>query len=250
MDTTTQMETLNVKVKKGHVLGNQQPSPLMFGGRFNDQGLTRTHQAVGKRKASERMKIWSDLCGNVQQGCSCRNYLVLCNNTKKEHNTMIKLELQERFHEKWELNEETGCWIWKASLAGRGYGQIKIPGQRKQIYAHQLSYLIHYGSIPQGMMVCHTCDNTKCVKPSHLFLGTQKDNMQDMKNKGRHLNGSKNAKAKLTEAQVRAIHTLNKKGSSQGKLAKIFGVSQGQVFRILHGHRWNHIFREFHSDKD
>ena len=248
MNATTQIEILNVNAKKFHVLGNQQPSPGNRG-RFNDQGLSRTYQAVGKREASERVKIWSDLCGNVQQGCTKGIYMVLLSNTIKGGNTMINLELIERFHEKWELDKESGCWVWTASTAGKGYGQIKIPGQRRNIYAHQLSYIIHYGEIPSGMMVCHTCDNPRCVKPSHLFLGTAKDNLQDMKLKGRHLNGAKNAKSKLTDEQVRAIHMLSREGLSQGKLGKTFGVSQGQIFRILKGYRWNHIYQEFNPDK-
>ena len=162
----------------------------------------------------------------------------------------ITLEIVERFHEKWELYKETGCWIWKASVAGRGYGQIKIPGTRHQIYAHRLSYLIHYGELPSDMEVCHTCDNPLCVKPSHLFLGTRKDNAIDMKKKDRHLNGSLNAKAKLTEEQVRQIHLLSSQGLSQGKLGKTFHVAQGTIFKILHGERWEHIYREFHPDKE
>lgn len=155
----------------------------------------------------------------------------------------ITLELIERFHEKWQLNGQ-GCWIWTASTAGKGYGQIKKPGSREQIYAHRLSYLIHYGEIPDGLFVCHTCDNPKCVKPSHLFLGDSKQNMQDMQTKGRHLCGEKNAMNKLTEEMVLQIHLLAKEGLSQMKIAKSFHISQGTVFKILHGERWAHVFKK------
>ena len=101
-------------------------------------------------------------------------------------NMHISIELIQRFHEKWELDISTGCWNWIAATAGRGYGQLKIPGTRKQIYAHRLSYLIHYGKLDDAMFVCHACDNPSCVKPGHLFLGTSKDNLQDMKLKDRH----------------------------------------------------------------
>ena len=82
----------------------------------------------------------------------------------------VSIELAERFHEKWQLNGVTGCWEWTGAVAGRGYGFIKRPGERKQIYAHRLSYLIHYGELPDGLMVCLTFDNPWCVKHSHLFL--------------------------------------------------------------------------------
>lgn len=161
----------------------------------------------------------------------------------------ITLELIERFHEKWMLNEESGCWEWQAATMGRGYGFIKIPGTRKQINAHRLSYLIHYSSIPDDKIVCHSCDNPKCVKPSHLFLGTQSENLTDMKSKGRHLNGEKNTESKLTEGMVRQIHNLAKQGVSQSKIGRSYGVGQGTVWKILHGQRWKHVFDEIHGSE-
>lgn len=233
-------------------MDNQQPSRLM-GGRFNDQSVSSYLASYwqGKRRAFQKngMKIWSKLNRNIQQvltSLGFKWYYFLKNNTGG-FIMKISLELVERFHEKWQLNSTNGCWEWIAALAGRGYGQIKEPGTRRQIYAHRLSYLIHYGSIPDGLHVLHVCDNPKCVKPSHLFLGTCKDNLQDMKNKDRHLKGERNTMAKLTDEKVRQIHTLNKSGLSQGKIAKIYRVSQGQIWRILHGIRWNHIFCEVNA---
>jgi hypothetical protein len=135
--------------------------------------------------------------------------------------------------------------VWNASVAGKGYGQMKIPGTRKQIYAHRLSYLIHYGSFDDELFVCHTCDNPLCVKPSHLFLGTSKDNLQDMKAKDRHLHGSRNKKAKLDEDKVRHIHRMSAEGVSQGELSRMFNVAQSTVWKILHGLRYENIYREF-----
>ncbi len=76
-----------------------------------------------------------------------------------------------------------GCWIWTGSLTSRGYGYFACPGQ--QWLAHRFSYTNVYGPIPDGHFVCHRCDNPRCVRPSHLFIGTAQDNVQDMIAKGR-----------------------------------------------------------------
>jgi hypothetical protein len=156
----------------------------------------------------------------------------------------ISVELVERFHEKWKLNKRSGCWEWTASVAGKGYGQIKLPGERRQIYAHRLSYLIHYGHLADDLLICHTCDNPKCVKPSHLFVGTPADNLQDMKAKDRHLHGTRNKKSKLSDDQVRHAHRLSAEGMSQGKIAKVLNVAQSTVFKLLKGDRYQGIYRE------
>ncbi len=148
--------------------------------------------------------------------------------------------LIDRFNAKYQ-KDESGCWIWIASCAGMGYGQIKLPGERRQIYAHRLSYLIHKGPLPEGKHICHTCDNPKCVNPDHLFVGTSQDNHDDMTKKKRHTYGQRSATAKITEEQARQVLGMVGLGIKQNVIAKTFGLSQVQISRIKLGKRWKHL---------
>jgi|SRR6267378_2687469 len=152
---------------------------------------------------------------------------------------MFDSEYIARFEEKFDKTE--GCWNWKASCAGKGYGQIKLPKERKQIYAHRLSYMIYKGDIPEGLQVMHSCDNPKCVNPEHLSVGTCKDNQQDMKAKGRSTKGERSSCAKLKESQIHQIRYCLSIGMTQEHIARVFGVSQIQISRINTGKRWQHV---------
>lgn|SRR3954467_3819308 len=150
-------------------------------------------------------------------------------------------ELMNRFNEKWRKDDLSDCHIWTGARLPKGYGQIKLPKMRKQIYAHRLSYLIHKGEIPKRIQVCHSCDNPTCVNPEHLFLGTAKDNQQDMKAKGRSLYGERNGASKLTERDVAEIRAMYAAGTRQIKIALAYGITQFSVSRIVRRQRWNHI---------
>lgn len=149
--------------------------------------------------------------------------------------------LAEAFHEKYVKGSEGDCWVWIASKMKTGYGQINTRDGRV-ITAHRFSYQLHKGDIPSGMFVCHTCDNRACVNPDHLWLGTAKDNSQDMLRKGRGISnpvrGSKNHAAKLTEKQVAQIYTSDK---SHTEIAKQFGVTASCVLSIKKGLSWSHM---------
>lgn len=79
--------------------------------------------------------------------------------------------------------DANGCWIWNSKKNKAGYGLIKIDGSYKR--AHRVSYELFIGEIPDGLLVCHKCDVRECINPDHLFIGTHKENTQDMISKGR-----------------------------------------------------------------
>lgn len=117
----------------------------------------------------------------------------------------------ERLVHRVEKDWRTGCWIWTAKRNTNGYGQIGI--NKRSWLAHRASYEAFVGPIPQGHYVCHHCDNPACINPLHLFIGTQRDNMRDMKRKGRapvHTppKGPKHWNAKYSTAQALSVASL------------------------------------------
>ncbi len=148
---------------------------------------------------------------------------------------ILESELESEFWKRVEkLANESGCWIWTGSLKTTGYGKLA------DLYAHRLSYKIHYGEIGD-LWVLHHCDTPCCVNPNHLFLGTVADNTKDAAKKGRMRRGEAQHKAVLTENLVREIRTLSNGGLSSRKIAKKFGVGRSTIKHVLKGTTWKHV---------
>lgn len=141
-----------------------------------------------------------------------------------------------------QVNTEKECWRWIGGINKSGYGTF-LGGELGSL-AHRVSYSIYVGKIPEGMHVCHTCDNRWCVNPNHLFLGTNAENMADRDKKGRqaHLSGAMNGNAKLNNTQVARIKKMLKETNiTQAELAKRVGVSQSNISDIARGKIWKHV---------
>jgi hypothetical protein len=143
---------------------------------------------------------------------------------------------------------DNACWIWTGAKRGyQGYGTLKIHG--KQCVASRVSYEFYCGPIPDGMFICHRCDNPSCINPKHLFLGTPANNIADCTKKNRHnytprLNlpkGEKHPGSKLTAQQVLEIRQLHNQGMSYGRLAQMFPASKTSIAEICRRETWQHI---------
>lgn len=139
-----------------------------------------------------------------------------------------------------------GCWNWTGSKDPNGYGNIEEGHGSKYCrtvhYAHRLSWKLFNGPIPDSMSVLHKCDNSSCVRPDHLFLGTQKDNLVDCKNKGRNAKGEKSGRSKLRQKNINKIRELAASGKhTQLEIASKFKVNQSHISRIVSKEVWKYF---------
>lgn len=150
----------------------------------------------------------------------------------------------ELFDSKFLKLEKTSCWNWVAGSTAWGYGvfRVKRSGKWKMEGAHRLSWERDSGKgIPRGMFVCHRCDNPACCNPSHLFLGTQADNIMDAKLKGRTSQGEKSVQAKLSVEDVKKIRRMASEGQMQMRIAAHYGVSRSRICLIVNHKCWKHV---------
>lgn len=162
--------------------------------------------------------------------------------------------MEQRFWEKVSFGfGENACWIWSSTLTGNHYYGSFWDGKRHS-RAHRISWEICNGKIPEGMFVCHSCDNPACVNPNHLFLGDFGDNMQDMWDKNRHpinnmgrksetMIGENNPNSVLSKSDVLWIRELYDQGVSISNIAEYYSlyVQKPAIFKIVHRKTWAHV---------
>jgi hypothetical protein len=213
--------------------------------------------AVENNTLKHRLNATCDECGKQFYAYPCRKRRGLgrfCSNkcrTNFIHGTPI-----ERLYRTTE-KLPNGCEIWTGIKSKEGYGQLKLKYEQKsESRAHRISWILHNGPIPDGMCVCHSCDNPPCINPDHLFLGTNADNVRDCVSKGRTLKGDRSwarthpelvlrggqcGRTKLTSDHVREIRARHALGENPNALAKEFRVSLRNIRSIALRESWRHI---------
>lgn len=152
-----------------------------------------------------------------------------------------KISIEIRLWNKIKKAGPDDCWKWKGCCNDKGYGQLGSGGREgKTIYAHRTIFELEIGPIPEGLFVCHHCDNRKCCNPKHLFLGTNQDNVDDMVSKNRQakIKGVLHGSSKLTEEQVLKIRLDLR---STRKIANDYCISHGQAWRVKTKKDWKHL---------
>jgi hypothetical protein len=175
--------------------------------------------SLGLRRRSSRCCVECDLIRNKSQHKETLNQPI----DISEHRKNL-------FYAKTRLQGK--CIEWVGTLKPNGYGCFHAP---RMFYAHRYSYIIHHGEIPSGLLVCHKCDNRKCVNPEHLFLGTAKDNTMDMIKKNRY------GQDLLDPSVIREIRSLYAQGTKRSEIAKQMGMQWINVNNIVQGKTYSFI---------
>ena len=147
---------------------------------------------------------------------------------------MYEQNIIERFWSKVEVRSEDECWEWRGSKDNQGYGSVGKIGNKWE-KTHRIAYRLSKGDIPNGMCVCHSCDNRSCCNPSHLWLGSHKENMRDMAIKKRAWG------TKLDESMVKDIRKKYSEGQTLVQLSSNYGLSFQHVGRIVNRKCWKQV---------
>lgn len=146
--------------------------------------------------------------------------------------------LAERFWAK--VAKSEGCWEWQGNQGRHGYGRLRSTSYHS-VFAHRVAWELTYGPIPDGLEVCHKCDNPPCCRPDHLFLGTSAENLADMRAKGRGARGERHGSAKLLDSQVMTIRQRLAAGANVYSLASEYDVTPDTIWLIRRRRTWQHL---------
>ncbi len=150
------------------------------------------------------------------------------------HSEKFERDAQARFYAAVDKSSPEGCWIWKGLTDKDGYGLFSYRYRNHR--AHRIAYALEHGNQPVGILR-HSCDTPACVRPSHLQLGTQRDNIRDSMKRGRFVFGERNGTAKLSAQDVSVIRGLLAEGQSQRSIARQFSVTHRVISLIAIGRR-------------
>lgn len=237
------------------ILAKDRKFQNLVGLRF---GTLTVKSLSGHRKGNYYWNCQCD-CGRTQEiqrsslkniNPACRECKQLRNKSKTNRGESLciekypKIPTQEAFEKLFVTDPSTGCWIWigrifKPKDPQQRYGIIWSQRHQKRLYAHRVAWMIYRGDLPQHLNVCHHCDNPSCVNPSHLFLGTQAENLQDMFRKKRGAVGPKASMAKLTWEQVDKIRSDKRKGII---IAREMGIEAAIIYGVKSGRTYKPIF--------
>jgi hypothetical protein len=235
--------------KACHVIVNQNPQKRIKIVQYTEKACTRCNEV----KALEQFQ--SSPSRPDGRGSWCKACANTFNATKRVPKPRQIKPLAERFYSRVERTE--ACHIWRGTRNKLGYGVMRPGGAgTNHVGAHRIAWELAHGTIPDGLIVCHRCDNPPCVNPDHLFLGTQADNVADKVAKGRcatgEAHGSRtkpesvrrgelNGIAKLTTQQVLEIRTKHAEGISQHRLALQYNISLRTIHSVVKRQSWQHV---------
>lgn len=166
----------------------------------------------------------------------CSNTCNRASTSANSHYAYLKHALTELSDDPTQPWQTYPCLIWPYSTVD-GYGNVII--KKKRFYAHRISYVLAYGDT--DLFVCHSCDVRRCFRPSHLFAGTQAQNLADMVKKGRSLIGERNHATKLSRADIGSIREMAASGIPQSEIGERFKTTQTNVGCIVRRVTWKHI---------